>query len=319
MTDPKTILVTGCAGFIGSNLVAYLKNRFPKTTIIGIDDFSTGKRDRCDQDIVFYEGSICDDDYLEAIFRVHKPEYVIHLAALPQVSYSVEHPAHTTHVNVFGTVNVLEKARDHGVKRFLFSSSAAVYGNTEVLPVAEHTHSPSPQTPYGLHKHAAETFCKIFSSLFDIDTVCFRFFNVFGPGQYGDSSYATVLSAWLENMYIKNEKKPFLEGDGSQSRDFCYVDNVIHALELAMLYPNRFGGDVFNISCGDRVDLIKIKKLIETYTDQPLDLENRPSRSGDISHSHADISKAKKILGYKPIVDFETGLKKTIEWFKSRV
>jgi len=315
----KSILVTGPAGFIGSNFVKVFKKQYPEYEIIGIDNFSTGKRELLDKDIIFYEGSIVDMDLLEKIFKNHRPEYVVNFAAIPSVIYSVKYPADATLNNIFGTVALLEKSRDYGVKRFVHSSSSAVYGDAKKIPTKEKENIPQPVSPYGLQKFVDELFCKMFSDLYNLDTVCLRYFNVFGPGQYGDSPYSTVICAWLESLYFpQKDKKPFLEGDGKQSRDFCYVDNIVNANIKAIFSKINFNGEVFNIGGGKRINLLSIKKIIEKYTNKKLDLEKRPRRIGDVYHTQADISKAKKLLGYKPIINFEEGLKKTIKWFKER-
>jgi len=318
MVNPKTILVTGCAGFIGSNFIKQFRKKFPKAKIIGIDDFSTGRKDVLELSVIFYEGSILDERLLEKIFSKHKPEYVFHFAALPRVSYSVEHPRHTSEVNIVGTVALLEASKNHGVKRFIYSSSSSVYGGAKKLPTKESESFPDPKSPYAVQKYIGEPFCKIFSELFSLDTVCLRYFNVFGPGQYGDSPYSTVVSAWLESVYFPKKKKAFIEGDGNQSRDFCYIDNVVLANILAMESKRKFNGEVLNVAYGSQTKINEAKKLIEKYSDKTLNLEKRPPRLGDVRHTRADISKARKLLGYNPQVDFEEGLKKTIEWFKSR-
>ena len=318
MVNPKTILVTGCAGFIGSNFIKQFRKKFPKAKIIGIDDFSTGRKDVLELSVIFYEGSILDERLLEKIFSKHKPEYVFHFAALPRVSYSVEHPRHTSEVNIVGTVALLEASKNHGVKRFIYSSSSSVYGGAKKLPTKESENFPDPKSPYAVQKYIGEPFCKIFSELFSLDTVCLRYFNVFGPGQYGDSPYSTVVSAWLESVYFPKKKKAFIEGDGNQSRDFCYIDNVVLANILAMESKRKFNGEVLNVAYGSQTKINEVKKLIEKYSDKTLNLEKRPPRLGDVRHTRADISKARKLLGYNPQVDFEEGLKKTIEWFKSR-
>ena len=329
MTNPKTILVTGCAGFIGSNFVkqfrTHLNNtsardtsQFPQAKIIGIDDFSTGRRDALDSSIIFYEGSILDEKLLEKIFSKHKPEYVFHFAAIPRVSYSVEHPRHTTEVNIVGTVALLEASKNHGVKRFIYSSSSSVYGGAKKLPTKESENFPNPKSPYAVQKYIGEPFCKIFSDLFGLDTICLRYFNVFGPGQYGDSPYSTVISAWLEALYFPKKKKALIEGDGNQSRDFCYVDNVVSANMLAMQSKKNFKGEVCNIAHGGQTKISDVKKLIEKHTGKTLNLEKRPSRLGDVRHTRADISKAKKLLGYSPTINFNERLKRTIEWVKTR-
>lgn len=312
---PKNILVTGCAGFIGSNFVKEFIKKFPKIKIIGIDDFSTGKREALDRKIIFYEGSITDERLLDRIFKKHNPEYVFHFAALPRVSFSVENPADTTEVNILGTVKLLEKSRDFGIKRFIFSSSSSVYGGARKLPTKEKDNLPSPQSPYALQKLNGEQFCQMFSKLYGLDTVCLRYFNVFGPGQYGDSPYSTVISAWLEALYFPKEKSAFLEGDGKQSRDFCYVDNVVNANIKAMLATKRINGEPMNIAGEERTSLLEVKSLIEKYTKKKLALEKRPERLGDVRHTHADTKKAKKYIGYKPEVNFEEGLKRTVKWF----
>jgi len=318
MSNPKIILVTGCAGFIGGNFVKQFRKKFSKTKIIGIDDFSTGRKDVLNSSIIFYEGSILNEKLLEKIFSKHKPEYVFHFAALPRVSYSVEHPRHTSEVNIIGTVALLEAAKNNGVKRFIYSSSSSVYGGAKKLPTKESESFPDPKSPYAVQKYIGEPFCKIFSELFRLDTICLRYFNVFGPGQYGDSPYSTVVSAWLESLYFPRKKKAFIEGDGNQSRDFCYVDNVILANILAMQSKSDFNGEVFNVAHGSQIKVNEVKKVIEKYTNKKLDLEKRPPRLGDVRHTYADISKAKRLLGYNPTVNFNEGLKQTIEWFKSR-
>lgn len=318
MVNSKTILVTGCAGFIGSNFVKQFRKKFPKAKVIGIDDFSTGRKDALDPSITFYEGSILDERLLEKIFSKHKPEYVFHFAALPRVSYSVEHPRHTSEVNIVGTVALLEASKNHGVKRFIYSSSSSVYGGAKKLPTKESENFPDPKSPYAVQKYIGEPFCKIFSELFGLDTVCLRYFNVFGPGQYGDSPYSTVVSAWIESVYFPKKKKAFIEGDGNQSRDFCYVDNVVLANILAMESKQKFNGETLNIAYGSQTKINEVKNLIERYADKTLDLEKRPPRLGDVRHTRADISKAKRLIGYNPRVNFEEGLNKTIEWFKSR-
>lgn len=315
----QTVLVTGCAGFIGGNFVKKFKEQFPKVTIVGIDDFSTGKREAVDRAITFYEGSICDEKLLENIFKKHRPSYIFHFAALPRVSYSVVHPAQTTYVNVYGTVLLLEKARDYKARRVIYSSSSSAYGGAKKLPTRESENPPNPVSPYALQKYTGEPFCKMFSDLYGLDTVCLRYFNVFGPGQYGDAPYSTVVSAWLEGLYFPKKAKLFLEGDGKQSRDFCFVDNVVQANMKAMNHAKKFKGEVFNIAQGTRTNLLDVKRLIERHTGKKLHIERRPPRVGDVRHTHADISKAAKCFGYTPAGSFEENLKKTITWFESRI
>lgn len=312
-----TILVTGCAGFIGKNFTKQFQKQFPKAKVVGIDNFSTGRMP-IPKNVTFYKGSITDKKLLAKIFSSHKPEYVFHFAALPRVAYSVEHPHETSETNILGTVALLELSARHKIKRVIYSSSASVYGGAIKLPTRESENLPNPKSPYSLQKYVGEPFCKIFSDLYGIDTVSLRYFNVFGPGQYGDSPYSTIISGWLENLYFSPNKKSPIEGDGNQSRDFCYVDNVINANILAMLHPKKFNGEVFNIAHGERTTVNEVKKMIEAFTGRQLKLEKRPPRAGDIRHSHADVSKAKKWFGYKPAVNFKEGLEKTIQWFELR-
>ncbi len=318
VVNPKTILVTGCAGFIGSHFVRQFKNKFPTSKIIGIDDFSTGRRAALESSVILHEGSILDEGILEKVFSRHRPEYVFHFAALPRVSYSVEHPRRTSEVNIVGTVALLEMSKNYDVRRFIYSSSSSLYGGAKKLPTKESENYPDPRSPYAIQKYIGEPFCKVFSELFGLDTVCLRYFNVFGPGQYGDSPYSTVVSAWLESVYFPKKKKAFIEGDGKQSRDFCYIDNVVTANILAMESKQKLEGEALNIACGSQISINEVKVLIEKYTGKKLLLEKRPPRPGDVRHTCADTSRARRLLGYHPRVDFEEGLKRTVQWFSSR-
>lgn len=317
--EPKTILVTGCAGFIGSNFVPQFRKEFPNANIVGIDDFSTGRREALNPSITFYEGSILDEKLVTKIFTKHKPEYVFHFAALPRVSYSIEQPAKTTLVNIGGTVALLEAAKNNGVKRFIYSASSAAYGGAKKLPTKESENPADPKSPYALQKYVGESFCEMFSDLYGLDTVSLRYFNVFGPGQYGDSPYSTVISAWLESLYFPTRKKAFIEGDGEQSRDFCYVDNVVRANILAMQSQKKLNGAMFNVAHGERTTVNEVRRLIEQYTGKKLQLEQRSPRLGDVHDTHADVSYAHDVLGYVPTVKFKEGLKRTVAWFEKRL
>jgi len=258
------------------------------------------------------------EKFLDKIFKKHRLEYVFNFAALPRVSFSIEKPVETSLVNIVGVVNLLNISKKYKVKRFIHSSSSSVYGGAKIMPTKESENIPDPKSPYAAQKYSNEVFCKIFSDLFGIGTVSLRYFNVYGPGQYGDSPYSTVISAWLESVYFPKNKKAFIEGDGKQSRDFCYVDNVVLANILAMQCKKDLKGEVFNIAHGERTVVNDIKNMIEKYSGKKIDLEKRPKRKGDVLHTHADISKAFKFLGYKPKIRFEEGLKKTVEWFETR-
>ncbi|MEK7068477.1 MAG: NAD-dependent epimerase/dehydratase family protein [Patescibacteria group bacterium] len=312
-----TILVTGCAGFIGSNFVRACKTHLKGVSIVGIDDFSTGRRSAVDPSITFYEGSVTDAALLERIFKKHKPAYVFHFAAVPRVSYSVEHPRETTEANIVGIVALLDAAARHKVKRFIYSSSSSIYGGAKKLPTKESENMPDPKSPYAAQKYAGEVFCTIFSELYGLDTVSLRYFNVFGPGQYGDSPYSTVISAWLEALYSRGTKS-FLEGDGLQSRDFCYVDNVVEANLAAMRARRACKGAAVNIAHGERTTLREVKRLIEKESGKTIALERRAPRRGDVRHTHADIAAARRLLGYRPKVSFKEGLARTVAWYKKR-
>jgi nucleoside-diphosphate-sugar epimerase len=319
MTNSKTILVTGCAGFIGANFTRQFRLRYPQSTVIGIDNFSTGRKEAVTEDIVFYEGSVLEDILLNKIFRTHRPEYIFHFAALPSVAHSLEFPRRSTEVNVVGTVALLEASKKYGVTRFIYSSSSSIYGGAKKLPTKESDNPPNPKSPYAVQKYVNEPFCQVFSNLFGMDTISLRYFNAFGPGQFGTSAYASVIPAWLNSIYFPSSGKgAYIEGDGSQSRDFCYVDNIVDANILAMKTKGPFQGDVFNIAHGKQTSLKEVVVLIEKYSGYKLNPEIRPARLGDIKHSCADITKAERTLGYQPSISFEEGLKKTIEWFKLR-
>jgi UDP-glucose 4-epimerase len=265
-----------------------------------------------------YEGSITDAALVKKVFKKHNPEYVFHFAAVPRVSYSVEHPQETTEVNVLGTVHLLDAAREYGVRRFIYSSSSSLYGGAKVLPTREHENGAQPKSPYAIQKYVGEHLCRVYSELHGLDTVSLRYFNVYGPNQFGDSPYSTVISAWLEALYFPNTKKAFLEGNGLKSRDFCFVDNVVSANLKAMESKKPLRGLACNIAHGERTTIKEVKKLLEELTGRSLQLEKRPDRVGDVSHTHADISLARKRLGYKPLVGFTDGLRRTVEWYESR-
>lgn len=314
----NTILVTGCAGFIGSNFVKRYRAENPDSTIVGIDDFSTGKKESVDKSVTFYKGSIDDLKFVKKVFMEHRPEYVFHFAARPRVSYSVEHLHETTAVNTAGTAALLEAARDAGsVKRFIYSSSSSIYGLAKMKPTPE-SEPANPMSPYAFQKYSGEVLAKMASDLYGFDTVSLRYFNVFGPGQYGDSPYATVVSGWLESLYFPSKKQGYIEGDGKQAKDMCFIENVVQANMLAMQREKNFKGDAFNIAHSKPISINEIAKLIEKHTGRKLQLEKRPPRVGDVRFSHADIKKAKKHLGFKPETDFETCLKKTIAWYETR-
>jgi UDP-glucose 4-epimerase len=310
----KCVLVTGTAGFIAGNFVTAFKKAYPEIVLVGLDVNSSKKGED-----FFYKGSITDAKFLDKIFKKHLPEYVFHFAAVPRVTYSVMYPAETSFINIYGTALLLEKSRDYKTKRFIFSSSSSVYGGAKKLPTKEDENMPDPKSPYAAQKYSGEILCSTFANLYDLDTVSLRYFNVYGPGQYGNSPYSTAISAWLEAIFFPQKgQKPFLEGDGKQSRDFSYVDDVVQANIRAMECSRRFGGEAFNVGEGRRHELLEVKSLIEKFLGKKVDLEARPPRLGDVRHTHADISKARDWFGYNPTHTLEEGLSKTVLWFRGR-
>ncbi|MDP3735617.1 MAG: NAD-dependent epimerase/dehydratase family protein [bacterium] len=310
-----SILITGIAGFIGSNFAKRFMRARPRVPVIGIDDLSNGRAEVVPQDATLYRGSICDRELLARVFRNHSPSYIFHFAALPRVAYSVEHPHETAETNVLGTIALLEAAAKHHVKRFIFSSSSSVYGNTTQLPTRESTPA-NPRSPYALQKYLCELLCQQWSKLYGLDTVCLRYFNVYGPGQHGDSPYSTVIAAWLETLFTNGAKTPYLEGDGGQSRDFCYVDDVAEANILAMRAAKPFSGMAINVAGGTSVSLSDLHSLIERSTGKPLELERRPPRIGDVRATRADTHKARRLLGFRARTPLKEGLARTVRWFQ---
>lgn len=308
-------LVTGGAGFIGSNLVDALLERGESVRVL--DDFSTGKRANLEAyagriDVV--EGSIVDIDVCRR--AVAHVDYVLHLAALPSVPRSVEDPAGTNAVNVDGTVNMLTAARDAGVKRFVFAASSAAYGDNPKLPKTEDL-VPSPLSPYAVQKVAGEHYCRIFHSLYGFETVALRYFNVFGPRQDPQSQYAAVVPKFI-TMFLRNEA-PVIDGDGAQSRDFTYIANVVHANLLACHAPKEAAGQVFNIACGEQISVKELAEQVQRMTGATVAAAHGPARAGDVKHSRADIAKARRLLGFEPVVPFQASLERVVEWYRARV
>lgn len=312
----KTILVTGCAGFIGSRFTEIFSERYPETQIIGIDNFSTGKKDRVHPKVKLYEGSITDVGLVEKVFVENKPEYVFHFAAMPRVAYCQEQPSETNITNIVGTSIVFEAATLHKAKRVVYSSSAAVYGNVKEMPVKEDTHTPAPISFYGFQKHTGEEIAQMLCKYNNIDIVCLRYFNVYGPTQDGQSSYATVIARWLDAA--RDGRSIVIEGDGTQSRDFVYLDDVVEANIDAMNVQSRITGDVFNIATHTEVSLNEVRTLLEQCLGKKLEVDQKPPREGDIKNIIADISKAEKVLNWKPKVSFEEGLKRAVGWYLSK-
>lgn len=308
-------LITGIGGFIGSSLARELLTRGEQ--VRGVDNFSTGKRENLAEvlhRIDFREADILDLD------AMHKAcagaDYVLHHAAIPSVPKSVLDPLGNNRTNIDGTVNVLVAARDAKVKRVVYAASSSVYGDTPTLPKHE-AMSPDPISPYAVAKLAGEHYMVSFYRCYGLETVSLRYFNVFGPRQDPSSPYSGVLAKFITAML--EGKQPTIYGDGEQSRDFTYIDNVVEANLLACQAPAvRAEGEVFNIAIGRRVTLNETYKLLQRITGYSGAPKYAPEREGDIKHSLADISKAEAGLGYKPTVDFEEGLRRTVEWYREQ-
>jgi nucleoside-diphosphate-sugar epimerase len=303
-------LVTGGAGFIGSNIVETLLRKKHKVRIL--DNFSTGKQENIagfSSKIDIIKGDIRN---LKTVnLAVKGMDYVLHQAALPSVARSVADPATSNAVNVEGTLNVLLASRDHKVKRVVYAASSSAYGDTPVLPKIE-TMAANPQSPYATAKLAAELYCRNFTKIFGLETVCLRYFNVFGPKQDPASFYSAVIPKFV-NCMLRGES-PQINGDGRQSRDFTYIDNIVSANILACTAP-KASGEIFNIACGKRYTVIELAEKIARLMRMDLALEFGPAVPGDVKHSLADIRKARKILKYTVKVDFDEGLRRTIHWF----
>lgn len=306
------LIVTGGAGFIGSNLVAELIRRGESVTVI--DDLSSGKAENLKpilDKIKFVEGSILDFELLKKEFI--GIDYVIHLAAIPSVPRSTEKPLETHNANMTGTINVLLAARDAGVKRVVYSGSSSRYGNAEESVKSESLRT-NPLSLYALQKFAGEEYCRLFYELYGLETVSLIFFNVFGPNQDPNSFYSAVIPKFIKQ--IMNGERPTIYGDGKTSRDFTYVDNNVDALIKACTAENVCG-EVYNIACGTSITLIELVDMINKHLGKNLEPLFDDFRAGDVKHSKADISGAEKKLGYEVKVNFEEGLKKTIEWYKN--
>src|SRR5437899_8170509 len=307
-------LVTGAAGFIGSSLVRALLERGDE--VRGIDNFSTGRRENLTEmlsRIDFQEADILDLD------AMHKAcagvDYVLHEAAIPSVPKSVLDPLSSNRANVDGTLNVLVAARDAKVKRVVYAASSSAYGDTPTLPKHE-AMNPNPISPYAVAKLASELYMVSFYRCYGLETVCLRYFNIFGPRQDPSSEYSGVLAKF--SMQMLRGEQPTIFGDGETSRDFNYIDNAVSANLLACSAPaTECAGRMFNVATGRRATLNETFELLKPLTSYTGTVKYASERSGDIKHSLADITLAQRHLGYKPLVNFEEGLRRTVEWYRS--
>jgi len=305
------ILVTGGAGFIGCNLVRELVRRGERPRVL--DNFFSGKRDNLAEvmdRIELVEGSIADAN--DARRACEGVEYILHLGAIPSVPRSVADPLASTWANVNGSLSLFLAARDAGVKRIVCASSSSVYGKNPELPKHENM-LPMPVSPYAASKLSMEAYARACSEVYGMCIVCLRYFNVFGPRQDPQSQYAAVIPKFITAM--SRGEKPTIFGDGEQSRDFSFVDNVISANLLALETDKPVAGEAINIACADRATLNDLVRHLNDFLGTSITPDYADPRPGDVKHSLASIDKARDLLGYKPLVSFREGLERTVAWY----
>jgi len=306
-------LVTGGAGFIGSNIVSELLKQGQQVVVL--DNFATGKRENIlplmkNENLTMIEGDLRSFHIVRS--AVKGVDYILHQGALPSVPRSINDPITSNDVNILGMLNILEAAKEFGVKRVVVASSSSIYGNSESLPKVE-TMPINPMSPYALTKYAQERYCQIFSQIYGLETVALRYFNVFGPRQDPTSQYSAVIPKFIR--LIMADKEPVIYGDGSQSRDFTFVENNVWANIQACTAP-KAAGEVINIACGERYTLIELVQMINEILGKNIEPKFETDRAGDVKHSLAGIEKAKELLSYEVRVDFREGLKRTVEYFQ---
>ncbi len=303
--------VTGGAGFIGSHIAERLLEQGHAVRIV--DDLSTGRREnlaRLRGQLDVFQTSITDLEALRPIFQ--GVDTVFHQAALPSVPRSISDPLTTHEMDATGTLKVLIAARDAGVRRVVYAASSSAYGDidgdykVEIMP-------PRPMSPYGVAKLTGEFYCQTFTQVYGLETVCLRYFNVFGPHQDPTSQYAAVIPLFITAML--DDQRPTIYGDGHQSRDFTYIDNVVHGNLLAASAP-RASGEVINLATAGRVTLLELVHKINHLLGKQIQPHHHDPRPGDIRHSRASIAKARELLGYEPVVSFDDGLARTLEWYR---
>jgi nucleoside-diphosphate-sugar epimerase len=306
-----SVLVTGGAGFIGSNLVRSLLEG--GDTVRVLDDLSTGRPENLAGvrgDVELIEGDVRDPAAVaKAVAGV---QVVHHLAALPSVARSVADPLASHQVNVDGTLNLLLAAVEAGVGRLVYASSSSVYGDTPVLP--KHEDMPvSPRSPYAAAKLAGEAYSRSFARVYPLETVCLRFFNVFGPRQDPGSQYAAVVPRFATRMLAGQAAE--VTGDGRQTRDFTFVANAVHACRLAAAAGPEAVGEAMNVGCGDRISVLDLVEQVNDLLDDPVEPVFAPARPGDVRDSQASIAKAERLLGYRPLIGVREGVATTVRWF----
>jgi nucleoside-diphosphate-sugar epimerase len=304
-------LVTGGAGFIGSHLAEELVRRGERVRVV--DNLVTGRRANLAHlpQVEFLEGDLAEPGVADTAVR--DVDYVLHQAAIPSVPRSVEDPVSSNRANIDASLNLLVAARDAGVKRVVYAGSSSAYGNTPTLPKVE-TMATGPLSPYALQKLVAEQYCRLFTDLYGLETVTIRYFNVFGPRQDPSSPYSGVISLFIKALY--EGTRPTIYGDGEQTRDFTYVANVVDGVLRACHAPSA-SGEVLNVATSGTISLNRLFTTLRTLMNAPaVEPTYGPPRTGDVRESQADISKARRLLGYEPTVSFEQGLERTVAWYR---
>lgn len=311
----EKMVVTGGAGFIGSNLAEHLLSRGCAVTIV--DNFSTGREknlagwaEAADGRVRVVRADIGDTNILKDEFR--GAAYVFHQAAIPSVPRSIADPMTSHQSNITGTLSVLVAARDAGVRRVVAASSSSVYGDDPGLPKVENRIGRQ-LSPYALTKRTCEEYCRLFTEIYGLETVCLRYFNVFGPRQDPTSQYSAVIPKFATRLL--SGAPPVIHGDGEQTRDFTFVGNVIEANWLAATHP-RAAGEIFNIGCGARTSLNQLVELLKGIIGSDISPVYEPGRTGDVRHSLADMSKARDLIGYSPAVTIREGLRRVVEFYR---
>lgn len=314
------ILVTGGAGFIGSNLAAALLQDSRVTHVRVLDNFATGsveniKELQRDNRFELFEGDI--RNYKDCIQSCEGIDLMSHQAALGSVPRSIADPLTTNGVNITGTINLFNAAKERGVKRVVYAASSSTYGDHPGLPKTEDKIG-NPLSPYAVTKYVNELYAKVYATTYGLETIGLRYFNIFGPRQNPKGPYAAVIPLFIEALL--RDKSPLINGDGSQSRDFTYVDNAVQANVLSLFTGNKDAiNQVYNIACGEQISLLDLYECLKKIAGKNLSPAFGPERKGDVKHSLADISKAKQLLSYKPSVTVEDGLQKTFHWYKQNL
>lgn len=310
------VVITGCLGFIGSNLTLECLKRGYE--VIGIDNCSSGEPRHNNTfreypDYKFYKEDICNTEKLIELFK--NIDAVFHLAAVPRVQQSTDFPIETNHSNITGTLSVLEASRKTGVKRVVYSASSSMYGGADIPFPTPETTPAQPKSNYALQKHTGLEYCRLYSELYGMDTCSLIYFNVYGVSQQFGGSYSTCITAFFHAAF--NNYPCRIDGDGLQSRDLTYVDNVVQANLLAATHPNKLNGEAFNIACGETYTVNEVFNKVQSLMGKELKKTMAPARLGDPRKSLADIAKAQKVLGYDPKVKFDDGMKLTYEWWNA--